>query len=103
MRNIVRGTTPTIKITFSEIDPSTIEIAYLVIKQLGISPIEVPFDRAVLGNDYISFTLTQNETLTLIEGNQCEIYCDWKTQDGTRGRSKACRCTVEATGKDEVI
>ena len=110
---IIRYTTPTLKFTFSDIDVTNITSAYLVIKQSGRAIIERDLTTAnvvhsVLSRDgtetenYLSWLLTQTETSKLGKTN-CTIYCDWKLQDGTRGRSHLLSTAVEDSGKQEVI
>lgn len=79
-----------------------INVAYLVIKQLNKVVIERDISTAVIGESSISWKLTQSETFLLKKSN-ADIFCDWKLNDGTRGRSVAKTESVEDTGKNEVI
>lgn len=101
--NLIRGTTPTIKITFKTIDPTTITDAYLVLKQECVEKVKSDISNATVSSDFISWTLDQNETLQLAPFKNVDIFCDWKTDTGLRGRSKFYSCIVEDTGVDEVI
>lgn len=101
--SIVRGTTPTIKFKFSSVRVADIVVAYLVLKTFEREIVERDKESAEIGDDYIAWTLTQEETLRLNAGNTVKIFCDWKTADGTRGRSTIGRFDVEETGKTEVI
>jgi len=104
---IIRYTTPTIRFEFSEIDVTDIAVAWLVIKQGGQTVIERSLDTAEVihtqNSDSLSWTLTQVETKNLSKALGVQIYCDWKLQDGTRGRSHVKAESVEETGKQEVI
>lgn len=100
---IIRGTTPTIKFTFSQVQATNITVAYLVIKQVGRPIIERDISTATRESDKLSWTLEQAETLKLSKGTKADVYCDWKLQDGTRGRSNVVSEAVEDSGKVEVI
>ena len=100
--SIIRGTTPTIKFTFDQINTSDIVTAYLVIKQRGKSVIERDLPTATIETEFISWKLEQAETLKLSKSD-AEIICDWKLNDGTRGRSNAVTENVVDSGKLEVI
>lgn len=78
---IARGTTPTIKYTFTIINPSDITVAYLTIKQ-GSVTIERDIDTATVNEDSIEWTLTQEETLALSTKTDALIQCRYKTGDG---------------------
>lgn len=103
---IIKGTTPTIKFTFSSISSSDISAAYLTIKQGGRDVIQRDLTTAVInessGSWSIDWTLTQEETLGLSRSN-ATIYCDWKLRDGTRGRSAVKKESIEESGINEVI
>lgn len=101
--SIVRGTTPTFIFTFSTTDVSTIQVAYLVIKQKGKAVIQLGFDMVDVGENTLSWTISQDDSLSLIPFESAEVYCDWLLESGIRGRSKVLVCTVEPAGMDEVI
>lgn len=103
MESIVRGTTPTIKFTFSSVQVSDIEVAYLVIKIAGKVVVEKDITTAEVGDNYISWTLEQENSLDFYVGYAATVYCDWRTFTGTRGRSSVGRYMIEETGKNEVI
>lgn len=100
---LIRGTTPTIKFTFSQISPTDIREAYLVFKKQGLSVLEKSLGYADIEENCISFTLTQQETLAFTAGTRLTCCLDWLTADGTRGRSKTAEFCVDNSGKDEVI
>lgn len=100
---IIRGTTPTIIFTFSQIRISDITVAYLVIKQSNKPLIEKDISEALIDETSISWKLTQEETLGLSANRESVIYCDWKLTDGTRGRSTVRTENTENSGKNEVI
>lgn len=104
MEQIIRGTTPTVKFTFATVDVTTISVAYLtILSSEGTVLLTKDMDTAEVGEDYISWTLTQTETLVLPLYGKVQVWCDWRIADGTRGRSKIAEYTIGVTGKNEVI
>lgn len=99
---IVRGTTPTIRITFERTDVNYIDNGYLVLKQERNNVIEKPLSDAYVGESDISFTLTQAETLSLTSGVQGVLMFDWLIGT-TRGRSEVVKFCVSDSGMNEVI
>lgn len=99
---IIRGTTPTIQFTFSQIDPTDIVTAYLVIKQDGVAMITKPLTEATVDGNAVSFVLSQEETLGL-RRRSGTIVLDWKAANGVRGRSAVCDFDTGEPGKNEVI
>lgn len=102
-KTIARGTTPTITVTFSTIDVSTIVAAYLTFKQGGQSIFEMPLSDATVGEGMISWMVPQEDTLLLAENKFVDVIVDWKTSDGVRGQSKPASYKVTPAGVDEVI
>ena len=104
---LIRYTTPTVQFTFSDIDVTEITESYLIIKQGGKVIIERDLTTADVVHtaqaNYLAWTLTQAETASLTKSFTAQIYCDWKLQDGTRGRSATKSATVQESGKLEVI
>lgn len=105
--SIVQFSTPTMKITFKQIDPAKIVEAFLVIKDGGEVLLQKPLsDAEVVSTEeekYIAWTLEQEETGALPLDETVRIYCDWLLEDETRGRSKRAEFTIVDTGVDEVI
>lgn len=100
---IIRGTTPTITFTFSDVLTSDMSKAIMTVTQIGRIIIERDMASAEVRENTLSWKLTQDETLRLTTGRTCEITCDWLLNDGTRGRSLIKIESVEKTGKNEVI
>ena len=106
---IIRGTTPTLQYTFKDIEVTDISEAYLVLKQPGDISIEKTLSDGVIvpaeenAQGYLSFTLTQEDTLSLSKDREAVAVLDWKLQDGTRGRSVKAYFKIGEPGKDEVI
>ena len=87
MTKIIIGTTPTITYRFKVVDVSEITVAILTIKERGVNSIELNLSDATVGEDSLSWTLTQEETLQ-IGVKTCTMMLNWKTEDGTRGASE---------------
>lgn len=98
---IIKYTTPTIRITFPTIDTSLISEAYLSFK-VGPTTL-LALDSYTTEVGLISFTLTQEQTGAFPLGTEVTLVCDWKLNDGTRGRSKTLTCRIAPAGKSEVI
>ena len=98
MTKIIIGTTPTITYKFKVVDVADITVAILTIKERGVNIIELNLSDATIGEDSLSWTLTQEETLQ-IGVKTCTMMLNWKTEDGTRGASEQ----VFVTGGDNHI
>ena len=98
MTRIIIGTTPTITYTFKVVPVSSITKAVLTVKERGENIIEKDLSDATVGEDTLSWTLTQEETLQLA-GKTATMMLNWKTEDGTRGASEQ----VFVTGGDNHI
>lgn len=100
---IIKGTTPTIEYTFSEVDPAEMTAAVFSVKQIGQTVIEKDLTTATISEGKMSWTLTQTESLSLAAGVLTEIYLDYVLQDGTRGAGVTTPANVQPAGKNEVI
>ena len=103
MASIIRGTTPTIEFTFSDISVADITSAVLVIKQSGNIVFESPIENATRTESSLYWTLTQEQTLALASRRQATVVCDWLLSSGVRGRTNVLTCDVDEPGKDEVM
>ena len=88
MSEITRGTTPTLPFYFSVIDVSKIVTATMTIKQDDSQIVKKTLETAEVGDDYIQWNLTQEETLLLDEKLYCQIQCKYKLEDGTVSSSR---------------
>ena len=102
MAAIIRGTTPTIQYNFNSVQVSNIAVAYLTIKQGGTIVVEKDIATATTGEKSLSWTLTQEETLTIAAG-QAEAMLNWRLQDGTRGASVKNIVAINSNHIEEVI
>lgn len=98
MTKIIIGTTPTITYKFKVVDVSEITVAILTIKERGTTLIEKDLSDATVEEDSLSWTLSQEETLS-IGAKSASMMLNWKLADGTRGASDA----VLVTGGDNHI
>lgn len=101
MASIIRGTTPTIRYTFNEIDVADLTAAALTVTQ-GAAKLEKDITTAVIDEDSLSWTLTQAETLAFTP-TVARIRCNWLLQDGTRGASVVTVANIEDNDKNEVM
>lgn len=101
--NIVQGTTPTIKYTFSTVDTNDISIAWLTIKQLSKTVIERDLSSAIVEEGSLSWLLTQEESLTLQTKIPATVYLDYLLVNGLRGAGRTVSMDIDPTGKNEVI
>ena len=102
MASIIRGTTPTLIYKFKIVRVSEIATAILTIKQADRVVIEKTLNSAVTGADSLSWTFTQQETLSLEIGSVSAML-NWVTSDGTRGASKRTMVAIELNDIEEVI
>ena len=101
MIEIIKGTTPTITYTFDVVRVSDIRTAVLTIKRSGVVTVERDLTTASIGVDKLSWTLTQEETLS-VDGNAA-VMLNWVTADGTRGASAETSVYFAPNHKEEVI
>lgn len=103
MNVIVQYTTPTIEITFPTINTANITEAYLSFKCGPTVVLSKNLTAATVAEKKLSWRLSQQDTSTLALGSIVKVCCDWKLNDGTRGRSKFAEYIIAETGKSEVI
>lgn len=87
MTTIVIGTTPTITYTFKVVPVSSIVTAILTIKQRTGIVIKKTLADATVGENSLSWDLSQEETLA-IGARGATLMLNWLTADGVRGASK---------------
>lgn len=102
MANIIRATTPTIKYTFKHVNVEDITVAYMTIMMGQEVVVEKDLVQATVEEDALSWTLTQQETLSMT-GCRVSVMLNWKLSDGTRGASARTTLFMESNDKDEVI
>ena len=102
MAVIIRGTTPTIKYTFKTVDIETITRAILTIKKNGSIIVRKELSEATIGEDTLSWKLSQADTLAgSREG--AKVMLNWLTTDGTRGASSEVDVSFRDNHIPEVI
>lgn len=97
-----RGTTPTVAFSFHVVDPHDIAVAYLTISQRDKILIEREIDTATVGNNTLSWDLTQLETLKLEKG-KAVIECRYRAVSGKAYATETKYEDVEDVQKDGVI
>lgn len=102
MTQIIIGTTPTITYKFKIVSPAELEKAILTIKIAGQVILEKTLADAVVGEDSLSWTLTQQETLN-IGTRSGKMMLNWLTASGTRGASAETVIMGVTNHKREVI
>ena len=102
MVKIIIGTTPTIKYKFKIVDVSDIVVAIFTIKTRNAIMVEKTLVDATVEENSLSWTLTQEETLSL-GPKSYSMMLNWKTQDGTRGASEETAITGASNHIKEVI
>lgn len=100
---IITGTTPSIRWVLEEVDPTDINTAYMTIKQNGQIVIEKTLSEASVGDNYLLWTLSQEETLSLTAKQYAYIMCNWKNISRIRGASPTLKVMVVDNHKPEVI
>lgn len=99
---IIIGTTPTITYKFKLVPPSDINTAILTIVCGGSILIEKTLEEASVGEDTLSWTLSQEETLSL-GTRSAKMMLNWKTESGLRGASRETSIKGVTNHKKEVI
>lgn len=100
---IIRGTTPTIRYTFKNIDTADIRAAYLVIQQNGNPVITKGIANASIEEGSVTWKLGQQDTLCLKHGVTARICCDWLLNDGTRGVGRTVEAPVISSAMEGVL
>lgn len=85
MAEIINGTTPTITYKFTHVNVSEITKAILTIKKGNNIAIEKTLSEAVVGEDTLSWRMTQAQTLSVL--GRAEVMINWVTTAGVRGAS----------------
>lgn len=84
---LIRGTTPTIRFAFSEVNPLEMTEAYLTVQQRRIR-IEKTIADASVSEDALEWELTQEDTLLLEENRPANVQCRYKFASGAVGASQ---------------
>lgn len=102
MTQIIIGTTPTIIYNFKIVSPADLTKAILTIKCNGQLILEKTLADASMGDNSLSWTLTQEETLAL-GTRTAKMMLNWLTNSGTRGASAETIIVGVTNHKKEVI
>jgi len=101
--SIIRGTTPTIRYTFKVVDPNDIAIAYFTIKQNGKVVIEKDISEMTLGEGYVEWSLSQEETLGFNIKSSLDLQMRYRTTNGAAYATKHVKEDVIEINKDGEI
>lgn len=101
MAAIIKGTTPTITFVFSDVSVSDIVTAIMTVKCGSEIVIEKELSSASVGEDTLSWRLTQDETLSAMPN--AEVMLNWVVGDGTRGASERLQVVFSPNHIEEVI
>ena len=102
MIKIIIGTTPTITYKFKIVSPSDFRDCILTIKSNGQIILEKTLSDATVGEDSVSWTLTQEETLAL-GTKTAKMMINGITYTGKRGASEETIIVGATNHKSEVI
>ena len=100
---IIRGTTPPIRFTFSDVNPLEMTTAFLTVRQANVV-IEKDLAAASLVTDtMIEWQLSQEETLALEAGRLAQVQCRYRFLSGAVGASRIYEENVYAVLKEGEI
>ena len=99
---MMRGTTPTIRMNLTHIDPATVAEAYLTIKQPGYT-LEKSLSDATVGETYLEWSLAQTETLALQKQPTCQIQARYRLTSGKAYASRIFNIRVDDILKEGEI
>lgn len=105
---VIVGTTPTFRYDFNVVDPADITQAVLTIATDDAVLIEKELSDADVGADYLSWTLTQQDTLLIpvsTPETRRRVYAmiNWLTNSGQRGASNRDEIYGCKNDKNEVM
>lgn len=103
MADLIIGTTPTIKYDFNTVDVSDIVTAILSIKSEGSIVVQKSLEEAAVSEASLSWTLTQQETLSFKPNQKARMMLNYKLSDGTRGASSETEINIRTNHITEVI
>ena len=103
MTDIIIGTTPTIIYNFQTVDVADVTVAFFTIKSNGAVMICKTLAEATVGEDALSWTLSQQETLMFCVNQRAHMMINWKLADGTRGASDKTELCFRSNDITEVI
>lgn len=102
MEQLIKGTTPTIRYSFSTVTVSNIVVALLKVTQKGVQ-IQKNLTDAEVQAKALEWVLTQEDTLALKDNQYAMITLDWLLADGTRGAGNTAIIKVVPSGTNEVL
>lgn len=99
---MIRGTTPTLRFTLP-FDTAEVAALYITIDQTHLVTVEKSLADCTLVGSTVSFRLTQEDTLKLVQSVPAQIQVRLKTTDGTAMASNVFETPVEKILKEGAI
>ena len=100
---IIRGTTPPIRFTFSDVNPLEMTAAFLTIRQANVVIEKDLASAASVTDTIIEWQLSQEETLALEAGRLAQVQCRYRFLSGAVGASRIYEENVYAVLKEGEI
>ena len=100
---IIRGTTPPIRFTFSDVNPLEMTVAFLTIRQADVVIEKDLAAAASVTDTMIEWQLSQEETLALEAGRLAQVQCRYRFLSGAVGASRIYEENVYAVLKEGEI
>ena len=100
---IIRGTTPPVRFTFSNVNPLEITAAFLTIRQANVVIEKELSSASSVTDSMIEWQLSQEETLALEAGRLAQVQCRYRFSGGAVGASRIYEENVYAVLKEGEI
>ncbi len=100
---IIRGTTPPIRFTFSDVNPLEMTAAFLTIRQNSVTIEKELSSASSVTDSMIEWQLSQEETLALEAGRLAQVQCRYRFSSGAVGASRIYEENVYAVLKEGEI
>ena len=100
---IIRGTTPPIRFTFSDVNPLEMAAAFLTVHQNDVTIEKELSSASSVTDNMIEWQLTQEETLALEAGRLAQVQCRDRFASGAVGASRIYDENVYAVLKEGEI
>ena len=93
---IIRGTTPPIRFTFSDVSPLEMTAAFLTVHQNDVTIEKELSSASSVTDNIIEWQLTQEETLALEAGRLAQVQCRYRFASGAVGALRIYNASVYA-------
>ena len=102
-KKIYKGTTPTVRFMFDNVNPADIVVAFLTAVQGRSVVFEKDINDMTVEENYVDWPLSQEDTLKLDVDKKCTISMTYKTTYDKRYESRPLVVDVGKTYKGRVI